>query len=138
MIKVVPDTNVLVSGLFWQGPARRILDLARAGRVRLVTCTAAERELVRVLAYPKLGLDGPACVRIVQALHPLLDLVEPAGACTRIVQDPADNVFLACAAAARADAVVSGDHHLLDLREHEGMPILNPAQFLERFAEPLR
>ena len=47
--------------------------------------------------------------------------------------DPDDDIFLRCAIAAQASCVVSGDHHLLDLEEHAGIPILDVREFLDRF-----
>lgn len=52
-----------------------------------------------------------------------------------IPEDPKDEMFLACAVDARADMIVSGDHHLLDLTEYKGIPILSVDQFAERLAK---
>jgi predicted nucleic acid-binding protein len=59
-------------------------------------------------------------------------LIEPGVIKPVVIADPDDDVVLACAVAARAEAIVSGDKHLIDLTEYEGIPILTPAQLLER------
>jgi len=52
-----------------------------------------------------------------------------------IVDDPSDNIYLACAVEGHANFIVSGDHHLTDLKTYLGIPIVNPANFLKLIAE---
>ncbi len=63
----------------------------------------------------------------------LVSVFEITGGETLVAADPDDDVFLRCAATAGADFVVSGDHHLLDLGQHAGIPILTVRELLERF-----
>lgn len=61
-------------------------------------------------------------------------LISPTGAATGISRDPDDDTILALAAIGRADAIISGDRDLLELVTYEGIPILTPAQFMQRLS----
>ncbi len=65
----------------------------------------------------------------------LCKLVEPVSLDPVIVADPDDDAVLACAAAAQADVIVSGDSHLLDLKAYRDIPILTAAKLVERIDE---
>jgi predicted nucleic acid-binding protein len=58
------------------------------------------------------------------------EVVSPQTRITRITEDPTDNRVLEAAVEGQADYIVSGDGHLLDLREHDGIPIVTPRDFL--------
>jgi putative PIN family toxin of toxin-antitoxin system len=93
-------------------------------------------ELEEVLQRPKfaqrLTLTGVTAHTLVFGYAALARLVEPAEIAPAIVSDPDDDAVLACAVAARAEIIVSGDSHLLDLKEYEGVPIVTAAQLLTR------
>jgi putative PIN family toxin of toxin-antitoxin system len=133
---VVADTNTLVSGLLWHGNPRRVLDAARAGTLQMSTTAALLAELEEVLQRPKfaqrLSLAGVASHTLVLGYAALARLVEPAEIAPVIIADPDDDAVLACAVAARAEIIVSGDGHLLDLKEYEGISIVTAAQLLTR------
>lgn len=135
-MRVVADTNTLVSGLLWQGNPRRVLDAARAGALQMYTTAALLAELEEVLQRPKfaqrLSLAGVTSHTLVLGYAALAQLVEPAAITPVILADPDDDAVLACAVAVRAEIVVSGDSHLLDLKEYEGIPIVTAAQLLTR------
>jgi putative PIN family toxin of toxin-antitoxin system len=133
-MRVTPDTNVVVSALLWQGRPRQILDAARAGRITLFTTPVLLAELQDVLARPKLsrrlaqaGVDAAA---LVTGFAALAVLVQPANIPPVVLADPEDDAVLACAVAAQAQAIVSGDSHLLQLGQYQGIPIRTPAQLL--------
>lgn len=135
-MRVVADTNTLVSGLLWHGNPRRVLDAARAGTLQMSTTAALLAELEEVLQRPKfaqrLSLAGVASHTLVLGYAALARLVEPAEIAPVIIADPDDDAVLACAVAARAEIIVSGDGHLLDLKEYEGISIVTAAQLLTR------
>jgi putative PIN family toxin of toxin-antitoxin system len=127
---VVVDTNTLVSGLGWSGPAAQILDAALAGRLVLVSSPALLAELGRVLAYPKLARVFPDPEGLVARLRTVVELVEPAFELAVVAEEP-DNRVLEAAVAVRADAIVTGDAGLLALGDHDGIPVLSAAAFIE-------
>ena len=135
-MRVVADTNTLVSGLLWQGNPRRVLDAARAGTLQLYTTAALLAELEEVLQRPKfaqrLALAGVSSRTLVFGYAAFARLLEPAKIVPVIIVDPDDDAVLACAVAARAEMIVSGDSHLLDLKEYEGIPIVTATQLLTR------
>lgn len=135
MSRVVPDTNITISATFWRGHPRLIFDLARQGRVTLLSSPPIQAELIRVLSYPKFGLAAAELLPIVNDIRNLVESVDVRSKIDVICEDPTDNVFLECALDGGANYVVSGDHHLLALREYRGIKIVTARDFLlaERF-----
>jgi len=128
--RVVFDTNVLVSGYLWKGSARRALEKVRGNDWTLLISNDALEELIRVLAYDKFGLKPEEIEPIIHDLTNISQFVEVNTRIETIKADPTDNIFLALAGDGDAHAIVSGDHHLLDLGEFRGTPILRIRQFL--------
>lgn len=136
MLKIVLDANVFVSALINpHGKPAQILNYVFENKIRLFTSPSIIEELQRVLSYPKLvkrhGLEKEELKKFVSDLLSIVSLVEGKKAIDAIVKDPADNNYLSCALDAKADFIVSGDIHLLNLRDYEGIQIVTPAQFLE-------
>ena len=132
--KAVLDTNVLISALLFRGQISRLHTLWKEGAFTIVASKEMVEEYVRVLAYPKFNLTEEEVRDIVrEELIPYIEPVtvpdNPKGICV----DPEDDKFLACAEAARADVIVSGDVHLLGLKKVKGCPILTVEKFLRRF-----
>ncbi|MBI2358934.1 MAG: putative toxin-antitoxin system toxin component, PIN family [Deltaproteobacteria bacterium] len=134
-MKVVLDTNALVSAIGWEGAPARILLACRAGRFSLFTSPQLLEELTRVLTYPKLRViaQHPDLPEILKWLHGPERLVFPRRSVHVISADPPDNRVLEAAAEARANAVISGDEHLLRLKVFEGIPIVAAAAFCRRW-----
>jgi len=135
---VVADTNTVVSGLLWHGPPRQVLDAARAGTLQLYTTAVLLAELDEVLQRPKfaqhLTLAGVTTHTLVLGYAALARLIEPAVIVPVVEEDPDDDAVLACAVAAQAEAIVSGDSHLLDLKEYEKIPVVTAAQLVAQIA----
>lgn len=133
-MRVVADTNVIVSALLWQGSARRVLDAAREGTVELFTSAVLLAELEDVLSRDKfvkrLDAAGLEPHHLVMGYAALASLAKPAAIAPVVYNDPDDDAVLACAVAARAEAVVSGDRHLLGLEVYEEIPVLRVAELL--------
>lgn len=134
-MKLVLDTNTLVSAMGWDGPPARILRACRAGRFFLVTSPDLLEELTRVLTYPKLRLiaqhqDLP---QILEWLHAPERVVLPRRRVQVVTIDPADDRVLEAAVEGHAEAIVSGDEHLLALKAFEGISILTATAFCRRW-----
>jgi putative PIN family toxin of toxin-antitoxin system len=133
-MRVAPDTNVVVSGLLCQGPPRQILDAARAGRITLFTTSILLLELQDVLQRPRfarrLAQLSVSVGTLVTGYAALAVLLRPANIAPVILPDPEDDAVLACAVAAQAEAITSGDSHLLQLGQYQGIPILTPTQLM--------
>jgi putative PIN family toxin of toxin-antitoxin system len=135
-VRLVVDTNVLLSGLFWRGAPHTLLERARSGELTLVTSPALLAELANVLARPRfvehLGAAGKSVPSVLADLQVLADTISPPPLAQRVCRDPDDDDVLACAVAARADLIVTGDADLLSLASYEGIPIVAAAYALER------
>ena len=130
-MKVVPDTNTIVSAIGWEGPPRRILLALREGTQTLVISPDLLRELTGVLRYPKLRLVArhPLLPEILSWIHRPEHITYPSERIEAFKADPADNLVLEAAAAGKAEVVVSGDRHLLALKQFRGIPIMTAASF---------
>lgn len=132
MTRVVLDTNVLVSALLFRGPPNRLINLLEEGRIGLLISREAFLEYLRVLSYPKFGLDTEE-VRDLLENHilPFSKTVDAKPMRPVIPEDPDDDKFLALAETGRADYLISGDRHLLALGRFGKIPIVTARDFLE-------
>lgn len=133
-MRVVADTNVVVSGLFWRGNQHRLLEAARDGLIQLFTSAALLEELDDVLGREKfaarLRAAGATRRELVSGYAALAALVEPEKIVPTVIEDPDDDNVLACAVAAGCEVIVSGDSHLLRLKQYEQLRILTAAELL--------
>jgi len=124
----VLDTNIVVAGLLWQGPPHRVLDLAIDGIVTLYSSPVLLDELAHTLGYAKfadrIARADTSPDRLVARYAALVQTVTPTVVPRVIERDPDDDHVLACAIKARADLIVSGDRHLLDLGQFQHIPIV--------------
>ena len=130
--RVVLDTNVLVSALLFGGS----LDILVTGWKRRdfipVFSKATFAEFASVLTYPRFSLTDPEINTIIEdEVLPYFDVVEIKEEINGVCRDPKDDIFLSCAIAARADAIVSGDKDLLELANFRGIPIIGVREFLK-------
>ena len=132
-LKVVMDTNVFVSGVFFSGPPYQILKAWQSGDFELVVSREILDEYRRVGEI--LGEEHPAV-----DLKPILNFVfEHAKVYESVVlkepicEDPDDDKFFACALASGSEIIISGDKHLLKVSGYEGIEVLKPREFLEKY-----
>jgi uncharacterized protein len=139
MMRVVLDANVFVSAVL-KGDSNpgRIVDLVCQVVVRLLVSPDILTELKTTLLTPRLRkLHRKSHKWVVEFLRELSDLAELIPGemvITAIEEDPSDNVYLACGVEGRADFIISGDKHLLNVGEFLGIPIVNSADFLDTFS----
>ena len=131
-MRVVLDTNVIVSALNFPGNERLVLELALRGRFEFYLSRFILGEVAGVLTR-KLGWDHERAVRATSALQKAATIVEP----PRLAEVPegghAGNRILECAVAAGADYLITGDRrHLLPIGEHRGASIVNAPRFLSK------
>lgn len=131
MKKIVLDTNTVISALFWKGNPRKVLDAVKEGKYILLSSIDIEKELIRVLAYPKFGLSPAEIIPIINDYKNNTSLVNVISKVNIIKADPTDNVFLECALDGKANYILSGDHHLLELGTFKNIPIISAAEFLK-------
>ncbi len=135
MTRLVLDTNVVVAGLLWLGPPRRLVDQAIERHFELFSSAALIDELTRTLGYPKFAqrmaqYDTNAAILVAQ-YQALTYLLTPTHIPRVVPRDADDDQVIACAVAAQADLIVTGDRHLLELGGFRGISIVKPAEALE-------
>jgi putative PIN family toxin of toxin-antitoxin system len=127
-MRAVLDTNVVISGLFWKGAPRTLLEGAARGLFRPVTSPSLLAEFEEVLAG-RFRLPAPALAEALAYIRAMADVVPDGGAVPEDVRDPGDRKVLACARTGTADAVVTGDKDLLALRGLSDIRILTVREF---------
>ena len=127
------DTNVLVSGLLWKGAPHRCLQAAEGGLYTLVLAEPILQEL-RDKLVAKFKNTAEEADESLAGLRRVATLVALTGQRGWVVADTDDDKFVEAAVIGKADAIVSGDHHLLDLQVVEGIPVLSPRQFLDHLS----
>ena len=134
-MRLVLDTNTALSGLLWQGTPGKLIDAAKRQEVALFSSTPLLAELLGVMGRVKfadaLAARGLQVQTLFEGYAALVQLVVPAQISATVVRDPADDAVLACALAAQANYIVSGDAHLLDLKQYQEMPIITAAQAMQ-------
>ncbi|HVV68187.1 MAG TPA: putative toxin-antitoxin system toxin component, PIN family [Gammaproteobacteria bacterium] len=132
-MKIVLDTNVLISGIFWSGPPYKILKAWQNKKIKLVLSEEILKEydfVANELAkkYPAIDLAPFMELLTIHAeLHTPVKLKE------QISRDPADDMFIACALAAKVKIIVSGDKDLLTVTGLREIEVLKPSTFVQRF-----
>jgi hypothetical protein len=138
-VRVVLDTNVVVSGLLWGGVPLQLLQAAREKRLRLFTSTALLLELTDILGRAKfarkLAASQLSVEQLVERYALLATVVHPAAIPPTILEDPDDDQVLACALTAKADLIVSGDRHLLDLKQYRDIRTATATEALAHVTE---
>jgi uncharacterized protein len=130
-VKVVLDTNVYISGIFFTGPPYQILEAWRDARIKIIVSPDILDEYRRVakdLAKQFPGIDLQPILELLTVNAEVVlseDLPEPV--CT----DPDDDKFLACALTGGGDIIISGDKHLLRVSGYKALNILSPRRFVD-------
>lgn len=133
--RVVLDTNVLISAVLFNGPPRAILELVIGGSVHCSLSLAILDEFRDVLERPKFRFSPEQAFQVIEELHAVCDIVNPAIRVNVVSADPNDNIILECALESKADVIISGDQHLLALAEFKGIPIVSPSDYMKTINE---
>lgn len=131
-MKIVVDTNVVISGVFFGGFPRKILSAAVDGRLTLCATAEIVDEYVEIVQEMIARKQGHLHSNLLAPLIRAMELIEPQTRVT-LSRDPDDDKSLGCAKDARAMYIVSGDKDLLVLKEYEQILIMTAREFCERF-----
>jgi len=132
-MKIVLDTNVFISGIFFSGPPYQILSAWRDDIVQFVISIEILDEYQRVakiLAKQHPGIDISA---ILSLLISNSTIINAPPLSEKVSDDPDDDKFLACAVSSNSEIIVSGDKHLLNLNGFNGIEIVNPRFFVDKY-----
>jgi putative PIN family toxin of toxin-antitoxin system len=132
-VRVVLDTNIFISGVFFSGPPFKILKAWLDNGIQIIISSEILQEYKRVgeelmHRYPEIEITPilnsfskkAASVPAPRLPHP-------------VCVDPDDDKFLACAVAGNAALIISGDRHLLDINEFQGIKIVKPRKFVDYY-----
>ncbi len=136
-MRVVLDTNILISATFWNGDSEKIVTLAENGEIELILSKGILDEFSAVLNYKeiqdKIKNKNLEMKRSVEKISSIAELVVPSHKLKIVKDDPDDDKILECALEGNADFIISSNWHLLNLKEFLGIRIVKPKEFLEFF-----
>jgi len=134
-MKVVLDTNVLVSGTFWKGDSDRIVNHIDDGEIELVLSEEIIEEYNNVIyrdeIMNKIERKGLILNESVLKIIKNSKIVEPQQKLDIVKEDPDDNIILECAIEGNVDYIITNDNHLLKLKEFKEIKIIKPEEFLK-------
>ena len=129
-MKVVLDTNIFVSGIFWIGDSNKIIKLWKEGKLVLFTSREIINEFIKVMKDFKIKLPDNLIKEWVDLVTNNSILVEPKARFDIIKEDLSDNKFLDCAHEGKVNYIISNDKHLLKLKDFKGIKIVKPKDFM--------
>lgn len=139
-LRVVADTNVLISGLLGikNSPSARILQAIRTQKVILVTSPLIMEEVSNVINRERIvkviKMTKRERIKFIEMLIERSDMTPGRKLPQVIGRDEKDDKFLVCAIEGKADYIITGDKDLLDLGEYEGIKIITPRKFMALFS----
>jgi len=137
-VRVVLDTNTVVSGFLWGNEPRALIDAAVEGRIELFTSEVLIAEIEDVLPRARfaarLAEKQLAIPALIERYRVLANIVAPAVLSGPVSKDPDDDLVLATALAASADLIVSRDKHLRNLKYFHRIPIVDAAEAMRRIS----
>lgn len=130
MTKIVVDTNILVSASFWKGNPYKIIELAAQGKIKIFSSVEILEEFAKVLKRDfKTGEEE--LKKRIETFLKIIKLVSPQIKIQVVKEDPDDDKVLEAALEANAHFIVSGDKHLLKIKEFKGIKIMTAREFLD-------
>ena len=132
-MKIVLDTNVFISGIFFSGPPSKILQAWRDSKIQLLFSEEILVKYQRVAdelssKFPAVNID-----RVIELLTIQGEIVETQGISVSVCVDPDDNKFIECAIAGNSKVIVSGDKHLLNVTGYKNIAVLKPREFADNY-----
>lgn len=132
-MKIVLDTNVFISGIFFSGPPYQILDAWRHGEIDIVLSEVIFDEYQRIATELSRQFKDVDISKLLDLLVINAIWIDAPRIALSISADPDDDKFISCALASKTKVIVSGDKHLLDISGCRGIEILTPRLFIETY-----
>jgi len=136
-MKIVLDTNILVSGTYWKGSSDKIIELVDKGKIELIISKKIISEYYNVInrdeIIDKVKEKSLILNKSVSKIISNSIIVEPLEKFDIIKGDPDDNMILECAIEGKADYIITNDNHLLEIKEFKQIKIMAPEEFLGLF-----
>lgn len=134
-MKIIIDTNVFVSGIFWSGPPYQILKAWQSRKIVLCLSQEILDEYDRISKslskqYPTIDL-----LPFLELLAIHAELYDTFKLKEQVSRDPDDDKFIACALSAGVKIIISGDHDLLSVSGYQGISVVKPALFVKQYLQ---
>ncbi|MBI5633712.1 MAG: putative toxin-antitoxin system toxin component, PIN family [Nitrospirae bacterium] len=123
------DTNVLIAALITEGICSKLLRRARTGEFALISCPFIMKELRRILSKKFRLADGEMASAMEPVTEAVVQIIEHTLKIKGVCRDADDDNILACALAAKAEYLVTGDDDLLEMKSYQGIRIITPRDF---------
>ena len=130
MIKIVLDSNVIISGIVFGGKPRELLNHIVEGRLTLYLSKFIIDEILEILKR-KFKYTQPMLFAVETELLSISVIIEPDIEINYIAEDEDDNKILECAVSGGCDYIISGDRHLLSISKYESIEIKSVSNFLD-------
>jgi uncharacterized protein len=131
MMQIVQDTNTIISGYLFGGNEYKLLEAIHEKKVTAYTSQEILKEIERVLKYQKLKISAEDQKKILKDFISKTKIVGNTQKIDVVKEDPADNKFIECAIEAKANYIVSGDKHLLNIKSYNKIRIIRTKELLE-------
>ena len=132
-MRIVLDSNVLISGVFFSGPPYTILKAWRDGEIQRVVSPEIFQEYQRVAEELSDKFPGIDISDVLNLLLARAEMVNAEPLPRQVCADADDDKFIACAAAGSSRLIVSGDKHLLDISPYQKITVIRPRQFVDKY-----
>lgn len=131
-MRIVIDTNVLISAIFWTGKPKQLLNKARRREIIFLTSETVLKELKEVLTRgdKPFNLSAEEAERVVEEIRGVAEIIQTHSRIT-VCKDEMDNRVIECAVDGGAECIISGDMHLLELKLFKGVNIITVSEFLK-------
>jgi len=128
--RIVIDTNILISALGWEGPAKTLLREVADGKHTLILSEKQIQELTRVIEYPKFNFSKLQKKALLDLLFEIATVIKTKRT-VDVLEDKADNMLLECADEGKAEYIISGDKEVLELKTYKSTKIVSVREFLK-------
>ncbi len=132
-MRVILDTNVFISGIFFSGPPSQILKAWANQSFQIVLSQQILNEYQRVAEDLSSKFQTIDILPIIELVTIHGQFVDAQGFDISACEDPDDDKFLECAVAGKCKTIISGDKHLLKLAGYEGITVLSPRDFVDKY-----
>ena len=130
-MKIVLDANIFISSFFWGGNPRMIVKRIIAGADELFITNEIMDEIEDVLGRPKFHVEKDQIYYYINSTEEIGNKITPRKLIKKGSRDISDNVYLECGISSGADYIISGDIHLLELKEYDKIKIVTAKNYLE-------
>ena len=130
-MKIILDTNVLISGIFFSGPPYQILKAWQEGKIQIAVSKEILAEYHRVAEELSEKFSSVEISQILELFTIHAEMVNTQGLEVSVCEDPDDNMFISCALGSKSKIIVSGDKHLLKISGYQKIEVLKPRIFLD-------